>query len=83
MKTKNKEQVNIEDYDRMEVSPREVRLGDRICTVDERTNRLRNIGEPVKHHYSNPPGCRGKVHIDGGCYDNIVPVTIIRKKNKE
>lgn len=71
--------INLENYERLEVQPNEVRLGDRIATISERTGNIIALSEPVKEYARNPRGCKGKTHIDGGCYDNITPVIVVRK----
>lgn len=72
--------LNLDNYDLIETTPNTVRVGDRIVTLNSKTGKVSTIGEPVTDYYRNPPGCKGKTHISDGCYDNIVPVHIIRRK---
>jgi hypothetical protein len=56
---------------KMELSPRDVLPGDIIPGHYD--------GKPVKNVSVNPRGCKGKTHIDGGCWDNASTVDVFRK----
>jgi hypothetical protein len=60
----------------VEISPEDVALGDRIVAIGEHT-----MGRPVRVQNLTAP-CAGQwrthVHIEGGCYDTRVPVTVQR-----
>lgn len=71
--------INLDNYETLVVHPNEIRLGDRIATISERTGRVVALSEPVKEYHRNPRGCKGNTHIDGGCYGNITEVTVVRK----
>lgn len=59
------------------IYPNTVAVGDNIAVAHDRQGRPTKWSK-VKTTSVNPRGCKGKTHIDGGCYDNIAKLDVQR-----
>lgn len=59
--------------------PYQIGKGDFVQIGENKNGSPKFSSTPVKRDpVVNPRGCKGKTHIDGGCYDNIVSLYVKR-----